>query len=88
MCQSVEFMGTRVLLVDTHREARSFRNSTRISRGTYDPDTKVLELVFRRDRVKVQYLDVPSAVWAGLLDAKSPGLYVTTVLERFKYRRL
>lgn len=69
------------------REERVFRGSTRISRGTYDPDTKVLELVFRRDRAKVQYLDVPATVWAGLLDANSPGLYVTTVLERFKYRR-
>lgn len=70
------------------REERVFRGSTRISRGSYDPDTKVLELVFRRDRVRVQYLDVPSFVWTGLLDSKSAGRYVTSVLDRFRYRRL
>jgi hypothetical protein len=56
--------------------------------GRYDPDTKVLELTFRRDGVKIQYLDVPASVWAGLLDAKSAGVYVGTTLKRFRYRRV
>jgi hypothetical protein len=70
------------------REARSFRSSSRIRYGRYDPDTKVLELTFRRDGARVEYLNVPSSVWAGLIDAKSPGRYVTEVLETFRYRRL
>jgi hypothetical protein len=68
-------------------EARSFKSSSRVRHGKYDPDTKVLELTFRRDGARVRYLNVPATVWAELLDAKSAGRYVDT-LTRFRYQRL
>lgn len=67
------------------RLVRSFPESTRISRGWFDPDKKLLELEFRRDGARIEYLGVPAAVWAGLLETKSPGRYVSDVLGRYRY---
>jgi hypothetical protein len=67
------------------RLVRTFPESSRIRRGSYDPDKKVLDLEFRRDGARIEYLGVPASVWAGLLEAKSPGRYVGDALSRYRY---
>ena len=49
-------------------------NSTMIVRANYDPETEVLSLQFTNGMI-YDYPSVPVSVYAGLLEADSPGRY-------------
>lgn len=60
--------------------------STNIKRAGYNEETEVLTVIFKTGK-KYEYLDVPSNVWDGLLEAKSPGSYFHKAI-RTKYEHM
>ncbi len=60
--------------------------SSMIQAAGYDPDRRILELVFCNGRTR-QYLDVPAGVYEGLRCAPSPGRYFMRHIRRtFQHR--
>ncbi len=54
----------------------------------YDPEKRIMEIVFNSGRT-YQYLNVPSDVYEGLMQAESKGSYFRSViLDMFEYKRI
>ena len=52
----------------------------------YDADTCVLTVIYRAERGKYRYFDVPPAEWEAFRAAPSKGTYLNTVFKERQYR--
>lgn len=64
-------------------------DSSSISSVTYDPESGLLQLVFRRTGHIYHYFDVPRSSYRALMDADSKGAFINQVLKpSFDYARV
>lgn len=63
------------------RERQMFSGSTRVSSASYDPDVKVIEVVFV-DGVHWNFYDCSPDTWRHFRLARSAGQFVREILER------
>lgn len=66
----------------------TFENSSQIKIIRYFDADKILEIVFKTDKV-YQYFDVPESIYEGALAAESVGKYVNQhVKKTFQYKQI
>ena len=68
------------------RQKLTAESSNVVSVG-YDETSRVLEIEFTR-RAVYQYVDVPPAIYEGLLAADSPGKYLNANVRGFRYEKV
>lgn len=62
--------------------------STTLRTVAYDPDRELLQLEFH-NRAVYQYFKVPAAIYEGLLEAPSKGIYFNRFIrDKFDYARV
>jgi|GEM_PF-903956 len=52
----------------------------------YEPETRILEIVFRDGRVTYRYFDVPTEEWVAFYASASKGTYLNHVFKPKNYR--
>jgi len=62
----------------------TFKDSSRVARGTYDTERTEIELEFQ-DGGRATYRQVPKSVWDELVTASSAGRYINDVLNSYPY---
>ncbi len=60
--------------------------SSVIATMRYDADQRILMIVYRNDRGRYRYFDVPPAEWEAFRGAKSKGTYLNEVFKQQGYR--
>lgn len=71
-------------MVLKERLAHRFHGSTRVVRGWYNPETRIIEVQFT-DGVHWAFEDCTMQTWQNFIKSMSPGRFIFEILNRHPY---